>query len=96
MPEPVAGVVVPEVRPVVVSRNRAWKILGGRFVVRFIEAFAGAVIGTTLFFPESAEGWQKLGAIIIAPLFTALYQAGRSAWPAIKKWLDSGGEEPPA
>lgn len=92
---PPGTVTVANVKPATVTTAVAWRILFGRFISRFVEAFAGAAAMVTLFMPSNAQDWQKLGALLIGPFFVALYQAGRGAWPAIKKWLDSGGEVAP-
>lgn len=92
--EPVT-VQVPEVRAAAVSPGKAWRIILGRFIVRFIESFGGSVVGLTLFMPANAADWQKIGVLFLQPLITSLYQAGRGAWPSIKQFLESGGEEEP-
>lgn len=91
MPE--KQVEVPEVKPAIVPQGRALRIALGRFVVRWIETFAGTLVGVTLFMPQDAADWQKLLAVLVPPSVTATYQAGRAAWPALKAFLLAGQPE---
>jgi len=80
-------VTVEEVAPVEVTKPKALRLLVGKFIVDFIETFAAAVIGVTLFFPSNSEDWQKLAIVLGTPAISAFISAGRRAWPEIRKWL---------
>lgn len=80
-------VVVAEVKPVTVTKAKAWRLVIGRFAVDFIETFAAMVVGVGLFMPQNAEDIQKLGILVATPAISALISAGRRSWPAIRAWL---------
>lgn len=84
-------VTVPEVAPVQVSKHKALRLFIGRFVVDFVETFAGIAGPTVLILaaspPGSIEAWKVALLQFGAPALSALISAGRRAWPAIKKWL---------
>ena len=85
MPEDM--VEVAEVRPVTVTKPRAWRLVIGRFIVDFIETFAAMLVGVSLFMPSNSEDWQKLAIVLATPALSALVSAARRSWPAIRGWL---------
>jgi hypothetical protein len=80
-------VTIAEVKPVTVTKGRAWRLVVGRFIVDFLETFAAMVVGVGLFMPSNAEDLQKLGILVATPAISALVSAGRRSWPAIRAWL---------
>lgn len=98
---------VPEAAPVLVSRSKAIRIWIGRFVIDFVETFVAlipaqilaAIVTPQLRLSNVEEA--KLASIavivqLVGPLFAAFVSAGRrsmvTAWPAIKGWLERGGD----
>jgi len=80
-------VTVGEVKPVTVTKGRAWRLVIGRFVVDALETFAAMLVPVSLFMPQSAEDLQKLGILLAPPAISALISAGRRSWPAIRSFL---------
>ena len=78
---------VAEVKPVLTTKPKAWRLVAGRFVVDFLETFAALLVGVTLFMPSNAQDWQKLALVLATPALSALVSAGRRSWPAIRAWL---------
>lgn len=88
-------VTVPEVAPVQVSKPKALRLFIGRWIVDYVETFAGIVGPTVLILaaspPNSLDGWKVALVQFVSPALSAFISAGRRSWPAIKKWLT--GEE---
>lgn len=87
---------VPEVAPVTVSKGKALRLFAGRFIVDFVETFAGIAGPTVLILaaspPGSIEGWKVALIQFGAPALSALISAGRRAWPTLRKWLAGESE----
>lgn len=85
------NVTVPEVASVEVSRAKALRLFAGRFIVDFVETFAGIAGANVLIVaaspPGSVEGWKVAILQLGAPALSALISAGRRAWPTLRKWL---------
>lgn len=83
-------VVVQEVAPATVSRGRAVRLFIGKFIVDFVETFAGlavAIVGINFVLPLNVEGWQLLTVQLAGPGSAALLSSLRRAWPTIRGWL---------
>lgn len=82
---------VPEVKPAIVTRQRALRIFLGRLAVDYVETFTGlaaAQLGLILVSPPlSADGWKLIAVQLAAPAFAAFVSSLRRAWPTIKDWL---------
>src|SRR4051812_22284650 len=74
----------------------AWRVLVGRFLVRYVETFAGLAGAQILTVVALPPGQWSFNVFLqfVAPAAMALIQAGRSAWPSIASYLNNGGRWP--
>lgn len=84
-------VTVPEVKSVVVDKGTAVRLFVGRFLVDYVETFAGIAAPTILIIvaspPNSIDAWKVVLVQFASPALAAFISAARRAWPALRAWL---------
>lgn len=78
---------VQEVKPVSVSKGKAWRIFLGKFIVDFVETLSVSLPVGVFFFPASLDDVKKIALILSVPVGSALVSAARRNWPIIRDWL---------